>query len=198
VALARSSAGGWRAGGTRLRVVLCQTRRFAYACVAGALVLPVASCGDPVHDDAVAALGPEDPNVPRGPLHRPGQPCLLCHRDGGAASPFGLGGTVYMTVTGPKPVANVTVLVFDATNAVFTTTTNCVGNFFVRSDAYTPVYPIWATLRAGRIQRDMDSPAHSEGSCAGCHTATVGPTSPGPVYLIDEPTTESPPPGQCN
>jgi len=172
--------------------------RFAYACAAGAFALALASCGDPVHNDAVAALGPEDPNVPVGPLHRPGQPCLLCHQPGGAASPFTVAGTVYMTATAQKSVANVTVLVFDSTSAMFTTTTNCAGNFFARPDDYTPVYPIWATLRAGRIQRDMNSPAHREGSCAGCHTAAVGPTSPGPVYLIDNPAAQSAPPGQCN
>ena len=172
--------------------------RFAYACTGSALALAMGSCGDPVQDAAIAALGPEDPNVPVGPLHRPGQPCLLCHQPGGAALPFGLGGTVYVTATGQKPVANVTVLILDATNAEFTTTTNCAGNFFATADQYTPVYPIWATLRGGRIQRDMDSPAHREGSCAGCHTATIGPASPGPVYLIDDPTTQSPPPGQCN
>ncbi len=175
-------------------------RRFSQACAGGALALAIASCGDPVRDEAVSALGPENPSVPRGPMHRPGQPCLLCHRQGGAASAFGVAGTVFMTAAAQKPVANVTVLIFDATGtgAAFTATTNCAGNFFSRADEYTPTYPIWATLRAGRIQRDMNSPAHREGSCAGCHTASTGPTSPGPVYLLDDPTTQSAPAGQCN
>jgi hypothetical protein len=123
---------------------------------------------------------------------------LLCHNDGGKARAFALAGTVYTDVTAQKPVANVTVMIFDSNKAEFTTTTNCAGNFFLRPDQFTPVYPIWATLRAGRLQRDMNSPAYREGSCAGCHTNTVGPTSPGPVYLIDNPGTQSPPSGQCN
>ena len=162
-----------------------------------ALALPMVSCGDPVQDNAIAALGPEDPNIPRGPLHRPGQPCLLCHQPGGEAKPFSSAGTVYMTISGQKPVANVSVIIIDAAGTEFTATTNCAGNFFATLDQYAPAYPIWASLRAGRIQRDMDSPAHREGSCAGCHTGTVGPSSPGPVYLLDDPTTQSPPPGQC-
>ncbi len=178
--------------------------RFAplsYLLLAGAtvaLALALASCGDPVHDDAIAALGPEAPNVPPGPLHRPGQPCAACHRDGGPAVPFSLAGTVYATATSPKPAANVTVMIFDATLALTTFTTNCAGNFFARASDYAPKFPIWATLRAGRIQRDMDSPAYREGSCAACHTASVGPASAGPVYLIDDPGTQSLPPGQCN
>src|SRR5207249_3431097 len=39
------------------------------------------ACGDPVHDDAVAALGPEAPGVRPGPTPRPGQPGLTCHYD---------------------------------------------------------------------------------------------------------------------
>lgn len=172
--------------------------RFAHLWSAVSAGASIASCGDPVRDASVAALGPEDPKVQVGPLHRPGQPCLLCHREGGKAVPFGLAGTVYMTVAAQKPVANVTVMVFDASHAVFTSVTNCAGNFFVPANQYTPVYPYWATLRAGRLQRDMDSPSSREGSCAACHTTTVGPTSPGPVYLIDDPTAQSAPPGQCD
>ena len=34
---------------------------------------------DPVQSEAVADLGGEAPGVAPGPLHRPGQPCLVCH-----------------------------------------------------------------------------------------------------------------------
>jgi hypothetical protein len=165
---------------------------------AAALVLAVTACADPVYDAAVAALGPEDPNVPVGPLHRPGQPCLLCHKQGGGAVAFGFGGTVYLTIDAEQPVANVTVWVLDANDGEFKTTTNCAGNFFALATQYTPAYPYWASLRGGRIQRDMDSPSNREGSCAACHTATVGPASPGPVYLIDDLDAQSPPPDPCD
>ena len=40
----------------------------------------------------------EAPGVRRGPLHRPGQPCLLCH-DGALGDPqrFTVAGTVFQT-----------------------------------------------------------------------------------------------------
>src|SRR5450432_160855 len=52
------------------------------------LVCALVGCGDPVHDTAVSALGPEAPGVPKGPLHRPGQPCVLCHGPQGSATTF--------------------------------------------------------------------------------------------------------------
>jgi hypothetical protein len=67
-------------------------RAFAWAFALG---LAAVGCDDPVHDDAVTALGGEDPNVPIGALHRPGQPCLVCHGGSGpAALAFSVGGTV--------------------------------------------------------------------------------------------------------
>ena len=61
-----------------------------------ALLVLLLSC-DPVHDDAVSALGGETPGIPRGPLHRPGQPCLVCH-DGASGDPaaFSMAGTVFL------------------------------------------------------------------------------------------------------
>ena len=162
-------------------------------------------CGDPAPDSKVNALGPEDPNVPPGPNHRPGQPCLVCHQAGGKAQPFSVAGTVYAEVDASAPVGNANVYILDSANNTYTTKTNCAGNFFVRPGDFTPTYPYWATLRAnatvggspGVIERDMDSPSYREGSCAGCHTIPIGPGSPGPVYVIDDPTSETLPPG-CN
>ena len=58
---------------------------------------------NPVHDNEVAALGPEDPSVPPGPDHRPGQPCLVCHGGSGPASAqFAVGGTVYAAQIGTR------------------------------------------------------------------------------------------------
>lgn len=160
--------------------------------------LAVASCGDPVPDSAVAALGPEVPYIPRGPLHRPGQPCLLCHQEGGSATPFSLGGTVYVNATSNKALANADVIVLDSANAMFTASTNCAGNFYVLPGQFVPSYPVWLTLRAGGMQRDMESASYREGSCAACHTNTVGPASAGPVYLFDDPTVQASAANQCN
>jgi hypothetical protein len=162
----------------------------ALACFPFGLGPVLLSCGDPVPDNAIANLGPEDPNVPRGPSHRPGQPCILCHEAGGEARAFSLAGTVYTDVTSQKVVGGVNVLVVDATNATLSTTTNCAGNFFVPTEQFVPTYPIWFTLRVGKVRRDMSSPAYREGSCAGCHTNPRGPSSPGHVYVIDDPAVD--------
>src|SRR5205823_5311730 len=97
-----------------------------------ALCLLGPACGDPVHDERVAALGPEDRNVPPGPLHRPGQPCLLCHSREGEASAFLIAGTVYLKKGSPVPYGNATVLITDAASTTYRATTNCAGNFLVR------------------------------------------------------------------
>src|SRR4051794_4421968 len=88
---------------------------FSHGCVPPALLASTAgplafvSCGDPVSDARIAALGPEDPGVPPGPLHRPGQPCVVCHSRQGPASPFLVAGTVYSERGSKTPLANVAV-----------------------------------------------------------------------------------------
>ena len=67
---------------------------------AAALASPCScSCTDPVRDQQIERLGGEDPRVPPGPEHRPGQPCVLCHSDGGPASDlkFAIAGTIFET-----------------------------------------------------------------------------------------------------
>jgi hypothetical protein len=106
-------------------------------------------------------------------------------------------GTVYVDATSQKPLDGITVIIFDSANATFSTSTNCAGNFYVPADQFVPSYPIWVTIRGGLVQRDMTSAAYREGSCAGCHTGSRSSTSPGRVYLIDDPTLETPPPSRC-
>jgi hypothetical protein len=122
------------------------------------------ACANPVHDDAVTALGPEAPGVPPGPTHRPGQPCLTCHGGQGPASEqFSIGGTAYETQRLPlsdgapapasAPLVGATVQLTDSSslgdasdagagNATQTTTTNSVGNFFILESDWAPVFPI--------------------------------------------------------
>src|SRR5579864_2181231 len=87
-------------------------------------------CGDPVPDSKIIALGPEDPSVPPGPAHRPGQPCLVCHQAGGKAAPFSVAGTIYAEVDGSAPVGNANVYILDSASNTYATKTNCAGNFF--------------------------------------------------------------------
>jgi hypothetical protein len=162
------------------------------------VALAVAACGDPVTDTSIAALGSEDPNVPPGPSHRPGQPCLLCHRDGGKAQAFSLAGTVYADVSSAaKVVGGAKVFIVDSANVTFTAQSNCAGNFYVRSDQFAPAYPYWVTLRAGTVQHDMASPVYREGSCGACHADPRSPSSPGHVYVVADPTVDTLPPSTC-
>jgi hypothetical protein len=141
-----------------------------------------------VQDARVASLGPEAPGVPVGPNHRPGQPCLACHRDGGDAKPaFAMAGTIYREKGALLALGNVDVELTDAGGRKHVARSNCVGNFYIDPAAFTPTYPVWVTLRSGAHSIDMDSPIYREGSCATCHSDPAGPTSAGPVYLTDEP-----------
>jgi hypothetical protein len=144
----------------------------------------VGSC-DPVHDDAVAALGGETPGVPRGPLHRPGQPCVLCH-DGASGDPraFSMAGTVFAGGNTLVPSVGATVSLQSADGATATAVTNAAGNFFLTPDAYTPRYPVHVTrITQGNVSVTMHSHIGTNGSCAGCHADPAGPDSPGHVYF---------------
>jgi hypothetical protein len=160
------------------------------------VAIAIAACADPVHDAEVAALGPEDPSVPKGPLHRPGQPCLLCHSD------FSVAGTVFNDdlVT---PFDGAVITLTDADENQTTATTNAAGNFYVLESDWKPVFPIGsftddagnAVVGVSIVGSDPSNPAQMmthigrDGSCASCHFGS-GPTSstPGPVYV----TTGSP------
>src|SRR5262245_59193898 len=95
-----------------------------------ALAAWLVGCDDPLQERAVEALGPEPFDVPEGPLHRPGQPCVLCH-DGEDARAFSVAGTVYLTPDSDTPAAGASVGLVDAKGAGFVAITNCAGNFFV-------------------------------------------------------------------
>lgn len=159
------------------------------------------ACGDPVHDDLVSALGPEDSKVPIGPLHRSGQPCMACHGGRGPAkSSFSMAGTVY-NIPDPAtkaPLAGVivnlkdSVAFLDANSKGFNATTNTAGNFFLHSDEYVPAYPVHVVLTHPSAPpnsgKTMYSHVGRDGSCAGCHHDPVGTESPGHIYFADDAT----------
>jgi hypothetical protein len=153
-----------------------------------ALIALAFACGDPAHDDAVDALGSDPTGQPNGPTHRAGEPCLTCHGGSGPASAqFSVGGTVYSVKGQGDPLVNGTVHLVDATDAGFEMPTNSVGNFFATTDEWKPVAPIHVSVTLGNAEADMISHIGRDGSCADCHTPTVGPRSPGPVYLATDP-----------
>ncbi|MEO7109837.1 MAG: hypothetical protein ABI183_05325 [Polyangiaceae bacterium] len=148
----------------------------------------IACGGDPTHDNAVDALGADPTGQPNGPTHRAGQPCLTCHGGSGPASAqFAVGGTAYLVKGQTDPLANGTVHLLDASGAKFDMPTNEVGNFFATTAEWKPVAPINVSLTLDTSEADMISHVGRDGSCADCHTATVGPRSPGPVYLASDP-----------
>jgi hypothetical protein len=145
-------------------------------------------CEDPVRDGAEAALGPEAPGVPKGPLHRPGQPCLVCHDPQGKGAPaFAMAGTVYSDEDTLVPVNEATVVLQDGAGHTQTASTNCAGNFILRPGELTLQYPIWVTMQGAGQTIDMESPIYRDGSCASCHTDPKSPTSAGHVFLLANP-----------
>jgi hypothetical protein len=161
-------------------------RPLVLALVAPAISLAVllASCVDQTHEEDVKALGPEDPAVPPGPLHRPGQPCVTCHGGSGPASQqFSIGGTVYLLKGQTMPAPNATVSIEDITGAIQTAQTNAAGNFYITVQQWQPTYPLVPTVTLGSmIPQQMSTHIGRDGSCADCHQPNTGPTSIGPIY----------------
>jgi hypothetical protein len=162
-------------------------RRHVRITVRGGLCAMAISCSDPVHDQLVQALGPEDPAVPPGPSHRPGQPCLACHGGmGPATTEFSAGGTVYMTEGRNAPADQALVQIEDIDGRVVKAPTSSVGNFFVAPSQIQFHYPILMRVMSsdGRQTEQMFSVSNRSGSCADCHFLPPGPNSPGPVFLF--------------
>jgi len=146
---------------------------------------------DPFHDAAIAALGPEAPGVRRGPLHRPGQPCLLCH-DGAVGDPqrFTIAGTVYQTAGKLAAAVGATVVLVDANASSAELKTNAAGNFYATPTQYDPTFPMRVTVRGPGGQTvpmqtlmEGNGTVEPNGSCASCHFDPQGPNSPGHVCI---------------
>jgi hypothetical protein len=160
-------------------------RPLAIRLVAGALgaAMAFAGCVDETHDLQVQALGSETPGVPRGPQHRPGQPCLVCHGgEGPASATFLMAGTVYAVQNGDAPAVGASVQIEDINGIFYTVTTNEVGNFYIRPADWSLTYPAQAQVTLGSSMQLMGTHINRDGSCADCHTLTPGPTSPGRVF----------------
>ena len=148
------------------------------------LASPLGAC-DPVQQDKIDGLGGEAPGVPHGPLHRPGQPCTLCH-DGAVGNPeaFSVAGTVYQRPADTVGLNGATVKMTDSTGSTYSTTTNAAGNFYVDPASWTPTYPIVGTqIKSGRLTVQMYTRIGWAGSCATCHVAPAGSTSPGRIVM---------------
>jgi hypothetical protein len=161
---------------------------YAFAAVrvlaAFAALLTFGACADPVHDNRVDALGPEQDGIRPGPRHRAGQPCLACHDGSGPGSPkMSLGGTIYAVKGESAPMVGVNVHFVDARGATWDATTNDVGNFYVQFDDWAPFAPIHVSISLGDTEVKMDTHIGRDGSCASCHFDPPGPSSAGRVYF---------------
>ena len=160
---------------------------FAFVLLVGATI--GSSC-DPYYDEQIGALGGEAPNVRKGPLHRPGQPCLLCH-DGAMGNPpaFSVAGTVYEDQKGTTPAVGATVIMTNAGSKKesYRTTTNAAGNFYVTPNQYVPLNPMSVYVEYGPQPAYMIGHVGRDGSCAGCHKDPAGPSSPGHIYANGAP-----------
>ena len=143
---------------------------------------------DPVHADAVAALGPEVFGLPKGPTHRPGQPCLTCHSgQGPGKSEFSVAGTVYKTKPSTEWLEGATVSLTDAEGTIRQLTTNQTGNCLIKKSEWTPVYPMRVKVSFGGVSIDMLTHVGRAGACADCHTDPARAASAGHVYLVADP-----------
>jgi hypothetical protein len=181
-------------------------RRALFAIVLAAAAAAGSSCGDPVNGALVDSLGPEQAGVPKGPLHRGGQPCLACHSDKGSASPqFSVAGTVYAHDTDVNgndetiPIQGALITLCDATSDTqgclqLNTPTNEAGNFYVRSSQWSPTYPMtvqvdYTASNGKKYSNKMTSKVYREGSCNFCHRADLpkGLDNAGHIYVIADP-----------
>jgi hypothetical protein len=162
--------------------------KHGFACMVLLCATFAASCGDPVHDGEVDALGPEkgDP----GPEHRPGQPCLVCHGGSGPASThFSIGGTAYQVQGAHVPLVGAQVSMVDANGVSHTLKTNSAGNFYASADNWQPANPIHGvTITYQGVVAQMATNIGRDGSCADCHFDPAGPTTHGSIYLVEDPS----------
>ena len=145
-------------------------------------------CGtDPTISAVADRLGPEQPGVPEGPTHRPGQPCVTCHHGSGPGEPaFSLAGTLYVDRDRALPLEGASVELVDALERRRSVTTNCAGNFYIEADDWQPRFPVWVEVRFGAESIAMETPIQRDGACATCHFDPAGPDSAGHVYLSEE------------
>ncbi len=93
-------------------------------------------------------------------------------------------GTVFAAIDGKQPVAGAKVSLTDATGRTVAVETNCAGNFYLEPSAWTPTFPLRASISLGAETQTMTTLIHREASCAACHQPTLSASSPGPVFLF--------------
>ncbi|MSP25189.1 MAG: hypothetical protein EXR75_08495 [Myxococcales bacterium] len=164
-------------------------------------------CDDPMRDRLLDALPDEAPGFEPSAFHRPGQPCLACHSEYGAADPeFSIGGTVFAVpkdaTEAPFMLTSYTVRLIDAEGETRTLRANRCGNFFSTKQDWDPAFPLRAELYRESDPKDpsvlvqdsiMASRIGRDGSCASCHIHPKSPFSPGVVEAVKVASDVAPP-----
>lgn len=138
----------------------------AFASVFGLLAC---NGNDPIPQAVIDGLPAEEGTPSK--LHRPGQPCLVCHSEYGGASPvLAIAGTIFKQdpMTGARVGAPfVKVDIRDSSGAPSRfACTNDAGNFYIEADKWAELtFPL--KVQAGSLF--MESIIGREGSCAACH-----------------------------
>jgi hypothetical protein len=134
-------------------------------------LLLIVGCSDPAHDAEVEALGPEPQGETPGPLHRRGQPCLVCHGpDGPSEVELSVAGTIYVRPDDEEVVAGAVVTITDANGDAQEAITNEAGNFYLPNPPGL-IFPLKVGVKAGDRAANMRTAIGRDGSCASCHIA---------------------------
>jgi hypothetical protein len=126
--------------------------------------IPVPACDDP-------KTTPESGECTGG--GRPGDDCLMCHHQGGNATPYAFAGTLY-DMAGTTPVGGATLYVQDAVGNIATAVSHATnGNFYV-VDGFV-MYPAKAFVSLCPDVIEMVNPVDQEtgANCntSNCHTS---------------------------
>lgn len=150
-------------------------------------VITLFACYDPVHEDAVANLGPEVPGIPEGELHRAGQPCTTCHSGNGPGAPeFSIAGTLFQKKGEALPFVGGIVTVTDARGSVRSVTSNAAGSFRIERRQWDPIFPLKVTVKfTDELTKVMRTSLNRDGGCAACHRGR-GDASLMPAIYLDE------------
>jgi hypothetical protein len=103
---------------------------------------------------------------------QPGSDCLMCHHQGGAASPYTFAGTLY-DAAGAKPLGGATIYLQDSAGNIATALTHANGNFFTADGFVTYPAKAFASLCPSVIEMvaPVDELTGANCNTSGCHTA---------------------------
>ena len=103
---------------------------------------------------------------------QPGTDCLMCHHQGGIASPYTFAGTLY-DAAGTRPLGGATIYLQDSAGNIATAITRPNGNFF-SAEGFV-MYPAKAFVSLCPSVIEMVAPVDeiTGANCntSGCHTA---------------------------